>query len=341
MTLQLIISDLIPAAEMTASLLGDLQLPSLSVLLARGSRNEVSDAGNPEAVLCKHYGIKRQIDWPIAPFTLLADGGEPDKHYWLRADPVHLRATREQLMLVDSGAFNLDQNEAEQFAQAFNLHFQTDGYTLYPLHPKRWYMKLSLPPRITTFSVNAVTGRHIDAYLPKGADALDWHRFYNEIQMLFFSLPINEQRESRGELAVNSLWCWGGGTMQLGLNRNDGMLWANDSDARALAAATGSPYAHLPANAGSIDSPGLVYLDTLSGAAQYADYQGWREALLEMEKNWFHPLLARLKSGKLSSLRITTFARDHTVNWEIGRADLYRFWRRASVTQSLTLPSNA
>ncbi|HET9113842.1 MAG TPA: hypothetical protein VFN66_08225 [Burkholderiales bacterium] len=341
MTIQLLIPDLIPAAEMTTSLLGDLQLPSLSGLLARGSRNEVFDAGNPEAALCKYFGIQRQIDWPIAPLTLLADGGEPGKHYWLRADPVHLRATREQLMLVDSGAFNLDQNEAEQFAQAFNLHFQAEDYTLYPLHPKRWYMKLPLPPQITTFPVNAVTGRHIDACLPKGADALDWHRFYNEIQMLFFSLPVNDQRESRGELAVNSLWCWGGGTMPLGLERSDdGTLWANDSDARALAAATGSLFAHLPANAGSIDSPGLVYLDGLSGAAQYADYQGWREALLELEKNWFQPLLAQLKSGKLSSLGITTFARGHTVNWKTGRADLYKLWRRAGITQSLTPPPN-
>lgn len=340
MNLQLLIPDLIPAAAMNSSLLGDLPLPALSLFLARGYRNETDDNATAEAALCQHFGIPRQIDWPIAPLTLLADGGDPGSHYWLRADPVHLRATREQLMLVDSGAFNLDRSETEQIAQAFNRHFQTDGYVLYPLQPKRWYMQLPSPPRLTTCTVNAAAGKHIDAYLPKGADALDWHRFYNEIQMLFFSLPVNEQRESRGELPVNSLWCWGGGTMPVGLSSNDSKLWANDSDALALAAATGSAYAHLPDHAGSIDTPALVYLDTLSGAAQYADYQGWREALVQLEENWFKPLLAQLKSGKLSALRITSFARGHTVNWHIGRADLYKLWRRDIVAQSLKLAAD-
>ncbi len=337
MALQLLIPDLIPVAEMNSSLLSDLHLPSLSILLARASRNETLSADTPETVLYKHYGIQRQSDWPIAPIALQADGGDPRGHYWLRADPVHLRATREQLMLVDSAAFNLDQNEAELFAHAFNRHFHEDGYALYPLHPKRWYMQLPQPPRITTSTVNTVAGKPIDAFLPQGVDALDWHRFYNEIQMLFFSLPVNEQREARGELAVNSLWCWGGGTMPGGLSSIDSKLWANDRDARALAAVTGSAYAPLPAHASAIGDPSLVYLDTLSGAAQYADYQGWREALMQLEENWFEPLLAQLKSGSLSSLHIATIAHGHTVNWHIGRTDLYKLWRRESLNNSLKL----
>ncbi|MHB1676752.1 MAG: phosphoglycerate mutase [Sulfuriferula sp.] len=339
MDITLFIPDLIPVAEMRLALLGDLALPALETLLARAQRQQIDADGNMETALCEYFGIPRQLDWPIAPITLLADGGDPAEYFWLRADPVHLRATREQLMLVDSGAFNISQNEAEQIALAFNRHFQTDGYVLYPLHPKRWYLHVSRPPALTTSSINTAAGKNIQAYLPQGADSLAWHRFYNEIQMLFFNLPVNEQREARGELPINSLWCWGGGTMPIVKPANETKLWANDSVALAFAAASGAAKDNLPDNANAIAQPALVILDSLSGAAQYADYQGWREALLQLEEHWFAPLLEQLKSGKLASLEISTFAQRYTINWQIKRTGLYKLWRRATVAQSLSMPT--
>ena len=63
-------------------------------------------AGTPwdaaEGWLCQAFEVDRQRDWPIAPLTLCVDGGEPDLAYWLRADPVHIKVSREGLHLVDS-----------------------------------------------------------------------------------------------------------------------------------------------------------------------------------------------------------------------------------------------
>ena len=338
MNISLLIPHLLPSAEMNASLLHDLQLPALKTLLARASRTQTDVSGGTETILCQHFGITRQADWPIAPITLQADGGDPGHHYWFRADPVHLRATRDQLMLVDSGAFNVSHAEAEQFAEAFNRHFQDDGYLLYPLRPDRWYLRVNAKPDITTQSVNTVTGKHIDAYLPRGADALAWHRFYNEIQMLFFGLAVNHARESRGELPINGLWCWGGGVMPELHPVAASKFLANDSDARALAFAAGVANDSLPENAGKLDQSALLLLDALNGAAQYGDYIGWREALLQMEKDWFAPLLSQLKSGKLSSVSITTATEKHAVNWHARRVDLLKFWRHAGLAQLLSAP---
>lgn len=339
MNISLLIPFLIPTAEMNASLFSDLPLPALRILLARASRSQTGDADGVEAALCRQFGIPRQTDWPLAPITFLADGGDPGSHYWLRADPVHLRATRDQLMLVDSGAFNVNQAEAAQFADAFNRHFQADGYVLYPVRPNRWYLRADIPPALSTHSINAVSGQHIDPYLPSGGDALAWHRFYNEIQMLFFSLAVNDAREARGELTINGLWCWGGGVMPTLQPTITSKLLANDSDARALAFAAGLPNDQLPENASGIDQPALVLLDALSGAAQYGDYYGWREAILQMEKNWFVPLLAQLKSGKLSSINITTFTQQHAITWHTRRSDLLKLWRRDTLPQLLTMPT--
>lgn len=332
----LIVPDLIPPAEMCAAVLQDLSLPALGTLLARSQRTTTASTVSTEGALCSHFQVACQQDYPIAPISLTADGGDPEQHYWLRADPVHLRATRDQLMLVDSGAFSISQVEAELFAQAFNDHFKDDGYLLYPLRPDRWYLRVAQTPKLRTTPVNQVTGKHVDPYLPQGADSLAWHRFYNEVQMLFFSLAVNDTREQRGEIPINSLWCWGGGVMPYIPRIMAGKLWANDPNTRALALLANMPNDALPSDASHIDEQAIVLLEQLTGAAQYGDYYGWREAMLALEKNWFAPLLSQLKSGQIKQLRITTHTPTHQYEWLCQRMDLWRIWRRTPLTQQLT-----
>jgi hypothetical protein len=332
----LIVPDLMLPAEMCAAVLQDLSLPALSTILARTQRLTTTSTASTEGALCRHFQIPYQQDYPIAPICLAADGGNPEQHYWLRADPVHLRATRDQLMLVDSGAFSISQIEAELFAQAFNEYFKDDGYLLYPLRPDRWYLRVANTPQLRTTPVNQVTGKHIDSHLPQGADSLAWHRFYNEIQMLFFSLAVNDAREQRGELSINSLWCWGGGVMPDIPRMETGKLWANDANVRAMALLANMPNDALPSDASHIDEQAIVLLDQLTGAAQYGDYYGWREAMLALEKNWFAPLLSQLKAGQIKQLRITTHTPTHQYEWHCQRMDLWRIWRRTPLTQQLT-----
>ncbi|BBP01186.1 phosphoglycerate mutase [Sulfuriferula nivalis] len=332
----LIVPDLMPPAEMCAAVLQDLSLPALSTLLARSKRVTATATTSTEAALCAHFQIPYQQDYPIAPICLAADGGKPEQYYWLRADPVHLRATRDQLMLVDSGAFSISQIEAELFAQAFNEYFKDDGYLLYPLRPDRWYLRVAKIPQLRTTPVNQVTGKHIDPHLPQGADSLAWHRFYNEIQMLFFSLAVNDAREQRGELPINSLWCWGGGVMPDIPRMATGKLWTNDPNIRAMALLANMPNDALPDNINNINDDAIVILDQLTGAAQYGDYYGWREAMLVLEQNWFAPLLSQLKAGQIKQLRITTHTPTHQYEWLCQRIDLWRIWRRTPLTQQLT-----
>ena len=337
MLITLLIPDLIPPPEMRAAALHELALPALQALLARADKTSAPAEGGLDGWLCRAFGVDKQLDWPIAPITLLADGGEPGNNYWLRADPVHLRATRDKLMLVDSGAFQLSQTEAETYAQAFNAHFSTDGFTLYPLRPDRWYLKLDQHPAINTQPVTAVTGKHLDPYLPQGADGLKWHRLYNEIQMLFFNLPINDARETRGEMTVNSIWLWGGGTLGSTATTSRVKLYANAADARALALAAACPNDALPGNADALtgSDDALILLETLRGAAQYGDVIGWREGMQQLESDWFAPLLAQLKSGRIKTLQLVVPGAAQTSHWQITRSALLKLWRRGSLAEQL------
>lgn len=334
MQIDLVIPDLIPSHDLRETALSGLALTALQTLLSHAQKQVSATDGGVDGWLCRAYGIDKQQDWPVAPITLLAEGGDPGNDYWLRADPVHLRATRDKLMLVDSGAFQINQNEAETYARAFNAHFSAEHFLLYPLRPDRWYLKLDHVPALVTQPLNVATGKHLDPFLPQGVDGLQWHRLYNEIQMLFFSLPVNDAREMRGELTVNSIWLWGGGTLPDFAPANIVKLWADDSTACAIASAAGGASDSLPhhatALAGDMDDA-RVLAGHLRGAAQYGDILGWREGMQQLEKDWFAPLLTMLKSGKISRLRIITPGAIGTTEWLLTRAMLFKFWRRGNL----------
>jgi len=61
-------------------------LAAAETLIARGRRKRIAPI-SPEAWLFERFGVAKQRDWPVAPYTLLADGGAPERHYWMRADP--------------------------------------------------------------------------------------------------------------------------------------------------------------------------------------------------------------------------------------------------------------
>lgn len=205
--MQLIVPYLFPPARLLEAAAQDLRLPAFETLLARG-RLATGAADGVEAAVCAALGIARQQDYPIAPITLQYDGGEPGTHYWLRADPVHLRVMRDRIVLADSGVLGLSQPEADALALSIGEHFGA-AFSPQPLQPARWYLRLDQAPRLRTTPLSLAVGCDIDPLLPQGEDAMLLRTQLNELQMLLFEHPVNQAREARGELLVNSLWLWG------------------------------------------------------------------------------------------------------------------------------------
>ncbi|HKB63767.1 MAG TPA: hypothetical protein VKD03_12920, partial [Burkholderiales bacterium] len=179
--------------------------------MARGRRKRIASI-SPEAWLFGRFGVERQRDWPVAPYTLLADGGAPERHFWMRADPVHLRVGRDSLDLADSAAFEVSRAESEALVDTLNRHFGR-AMLFYSTRPARWYVRLEKAPDMQTTPAAAARGAAIDEKLPSGPDAMRFHALMNEAQMLLHEHPVNAERETRGEPALNSVWFWGGGVI--------------------------------------------------------------------------------------------------------------------------------
>ena len=186
------------------------RLPALERLLARGDKIP-GPASYPQALFAL-YGIAGEEPLPTAPVCYYADsGGEPETRYLLHADPIHLRPDQDRLLGFDFRRQPLGGEVASALVEAFNRHFAEDGLELIAPHPTRWYLALEREPDVRFQPLAEILGRNIDLFLPQGADAGQWRAWMNEVQMLFHSLPVNDERVAGGRLPVNGLWFSGGG----------------------------------------------------------------------------------------------------------------------------------
>jgi len=302
---------------------------ALQTLIAKGrrsgSRHEV-EANAPEAWLMSRFGVERQRDWPAGPYSLLGDDGAPGESVWMRADPVHLRIDDNRLVLADHALMRIARDEAEALAESINRHLG-DRIVVHPLRPQRWYARLDRCPDIETTPLSVVRGRAVDARLPRGAEAIQWHALANELQMLLHDHPVNAARESRGEQAVNGVWFWGAGTLRSVSARPFRHVAADDPLALGLAKSSGARVSPLPQDAGAWLASvhelrvALAVLDALSAAARYG--------LARLERDWFAPLLHALRAGRVGMLTLHLIGEEGLLDVETARSDLRHFWRRA------------
>ncbi len=335
MNCHLLVPDLFwPAAAGIEPYRG-LELPALESLLARG-RSRKTAGRSLERWLAGAYHVVPQHDLPLAPLALRGDGAEPGPHWWMRADPVHLRVQGDRLMLADASRFTVTVEEARDYLAVLNRHFGADGITLVAPHPHRWYLRTAVELRVRTTPTAEVAGKGIEPFLPAGEDGAYWRKAVNEVQMLLHEHPCNAAREARGELPINSVWFWGAGrAAQLAAGAPYAVIWCRHPLARGLAAAAGTEARPLPESVEPVlqalraaprEQVHLVVLETPPAAA-YGDITAWRESVLALERRWFAPLVAAVQDGALDAVTLDGLGPDFGYTAGLVRQDRMKFWR--------------
>ncbi|MFN2645853.1 MAG: hypothetical protein ABR570_12735 [Burkholderiales bacterium] len=306
------------------------RLPAAELLLARG-RCSSGPSQTLEAWLEEAFGLE---DGPLAAgaLTLLAAGGEAPGDGWARADPVHLRLMRDRLVLVPPEALRITGEEAEALARALDAHFGERCH-LQIIDPQRWVARLPAAIEAANEPPLALAGRDVATALPSAA-ASAVHQLLNEAQMVLHSLAVNEAREARGEPPVNSLWFWGAGAAPGGASAPWQSLSAADPVALGLARASGIRARAAAAGAEAwldrLPQEGrhLAVLDELRVPLALSEAGEYQDALARLERDWFAPLLARLREGRIGMVTIYVPDAGECVAVETIRGDLRRFWRR-------------
>ncbi len=307
----------------------ELELPALARLLSRARRRSFHPLGL-EAWLCQAFEVERQQDWPVAPITIGFDGGDAGDDYWLRADPVHL-ATRDRLTLVDPEVLEPGAGDAAEIIALLNRHFAGDNLVFQAPHPGRWYLRVAGTPRLATREISLAAGRDITGALPSGEDSPRWRRTLNEVQMLLHEHAVNQRRESRGQLPINSVWLWGGGRRLPVSGRHFSHVGGVNVLALALAMSTGAktvlPDGMPERQPAAADQDARALIVAEAPAARYRDDQAWRQALAEIERAWCAPLLSALRRRDLDGLTVIALHPLACERFEVTPMDLLKFWR--------------
>lgn len=320
-TLHIVVPDLFLPGELAADVGAGLHLPVLGKIMARGDTQPLA-LSSLEAWLCGMFGVPAAA---IAAVTLRADGVPPEQGYWLRADPVHLRLEREQMILQTNVAPS--SAEAAVLCAYLNAHFAASGMRFFAPHPQRWYVRLDEAPALETYPVSQVEGRNARSYMPQGEQALQWHAILNEIQMALYAHPLSEASAQQGTLAVNSLWLWGGGYAGE-LTRAFDNLYGGCELAQAFAQVAQISYARdFPSS--PVPGGSLYVWDGLNSALRRGDFYAWRESALALERDCLSPALEALHAGDVGHITLDVLQEEGSRRYELSRAMLWRVWRRA------------
>ena len=310
-----------------------LAVPALERLLSRAARSHCAlDDDSPEALACASFGVARDGgDWPVAALTLLDDGGTPGEQWWLRADPVHLRADMGDATLFAASELELGDGDEAALAAEVGGYVTEQGLSLEARGKARWYLRGAPVQVLSTWPLSVVAGAAVGERLPHGADAARWRVLGNEIQMLLHASVVNRRREAAGLAPVNGVWLWGGGRLPALARSRYAAAWSDDPLVRGLARASETPLFPAPADAGAwlAGAPaGGEHLGAVmegDAHARRGRIEEWRELVARIERDWAAPLLAALEQRRLAGVTLRT---GRGGDFRLTRRMLGRWWRR-------------
>ena len=240
----------------------------------------------------------------IAPAALRADGGAADAVWACLATPVHYVAEMTSVRLSEDGILSMKPAAAATLAADFNRVWNGSGVRLLAGKSSSLYCIFDQLLNVTTRDPQDVLDRHIDEYLPTGADAPRLRQLMSELEMWLFEHGENSARAAAGLPRISGLWLWGGGAPLASLPRVQG--WAAGDDVY---------FSALSARRSETSDNGVIVAAAAPGSDEWHD----------IESRWLKPAAAQLRAGRLSRLEISAGDRCFGLT---ARA-IRRFWRRS------------
>lgn len=309
-TTTLLVEDL---HRLAAALPTDARYPVLERVLARGRRRQLFST-SPNQLRFELFDAEPDGHLPVAALTYLFEHGDAaaEEGYWLRADPVSLRADMTRVFMTGCGFADYDAGERAAIERIVARALTGEGIEARPAG-NCWCFRLpgSLPFEFAP--LHEALGVDMAEVLPDHPEAATWKRLLTEIQVELHQCEVNAGRRERGQPEVNSVWLWGGGRLSATVDCVYETVFSSDPVSGGLALQGGC--ALKPRDeAMSVKGPSLV-----DWTMDSADAPG-EAAMLER-------VVSDLVSGAGSGQVLLVDGRGHA--WEYDRAASRRFWLRS------------
>jgi hypothetical protein len=274
-----------------------LQLPHLEKLLAR-MKPAATDAGDEhslsmphERVLARESGLQAPDGCiPCAAWQVARAGRGTQDAAWAWITPCHWRVATDHISMGNPQALALTERDSQVLLEAMRPYFEQDGIALEYDAPTRWLARGEVFRDFPAASLDRVIGRTVDPFLPRSAQARTIRRLQQEMQMLLYTAPLNEERQRGGLLPVNSFWVSGSGA--------------------------------LPAGSAPPPPAGLQVAQDLREAALTGDWAAWAAAWQQLDGREVARLLADLERGR--DVRLTLCGEANSRSWSSQGASVWR-----------------
>lgn len=296
---------------------GRLQDKTLKAWLAR---SELTHESGPKELLAR-VAEETGLPYPEQGFGALRmwgqTGDRPTK--WIAAaDPVHLEPRLDDLCLHAlrrTAVENSQMRALIDHLQATLADGTTYGFTRLASYG---YLSSKTPVATATMPAYIIDQQKPYDFLPSGDDTALHRNLLSEIEMALHEHEVNLEREANGQLPINSLWLWGGGTAPEKITRVQPPLFSDD------ALLTGYWYS---ATGVTGPWPGNIAACIDQSVAGFVAETPEFDDSPELLESCLHELRDALSLGRLSSL--TLLFRDG-LRAHVRRPHALRVWRRGS-----------
>ena len=218
--------------------LDGLKLPHLEKLLQRLAPEPLL-AGKADALTPLHERIAAQSAGLAGPDGLIPWAAHDaqargltklhGQDGWAWVTPCHWTIHADHVAMADPAHMSLTAEDYATLWGAMEPYFAEDGITLFAHapaqvsahvashsapHPTRsWLAHGAVFRDLPTASLDRVAGQKVDPWMPRQAQAKSLRRLQNEMQMLLYTHPLNDERATYKLPSINSFWVSGTGTL--------------------------------------------------------------------------------------------------------------------------------
>lgn len=352
--ISLVLPFALPVPEFAPDLIRALDAPALAALLSRSSSQMFRPLEGSARVLPHELWIARSLGLAngtapgFATSSMRGYGLDPGDGTWFIVNPAHIQIAHSHLMMGDTRRLDLREDEARGLFDSALACCEEAGHALLYGAPDTWFLRADTWDGIQTASPDAAVGMNLTDWVPAGAQARAFRKLQNEVQVSWYTHPVNAAREARGQAPINSIWPWGASSVAAEhalklVARAAGKL--APQPAVATYAAPGWLTALADQRLDSLDGIGALIADGDGGAdkgrllvcgnaaaaAIAADWHAWLQEMHTLEQTLFAPLLAALKQGRIKALRLVLSHRDGHLETTTTPMAQRKFWRRPTL----------
>jgi hypothetical protein len=353
-SISLVLPFALPAPEFAADLVRALEAPALAALLSRSSNGTFHPLEATARVLPHELWIARALGLAhgtapgIAASAMRGAGLDPLDGTWFIVNPGHIQISHNHLMLGDIRQLGMNEADSRALFETARESCEEAGHALLYGAPDTWFLRADEWEGIQTASPDAAVGMNLTDWVPAGKQARAFRKLQNEVQVSWYTHPVNAARESRGQAPVNAIWPWGAASVaaehaQKLVARAAGKLaqppsvstWDTPGWLDALAEQRLTDLddivGKLTAGADTCEGGRMLVCGSAAAPAIAADWHGWLQVMHHYEAALFAPLLAALKQGRIKSLRLVLSHRDGHLDTTTTPMAQRKFWRRPTL----------